>query len=149
MQPLNLPKFECKIKTIDEKSFIFDNQRKKYIALTPEEWVRQHFVNFLINNKKYPYGLIGNEVGLNLNGMKKRSDTVVYDKEGKPLVIVEYKAPSIKITQEVFNQIVRYNMVLRVKYLIVSNGINHYCCSIDYNTNSYTFLKDIPYYDEL
>jgi Type I restriction enzyme R protein N terminus (HSDR_N). len=149
MKILNLPKFEYRTKTVDDKKYIFDSQRKKYISLTPEEWVRQHFVNYLINYKNYPAGLIGNEVSLNLNGMKKRSDTVVYNKEGKPFVIIEYKAPNIKITQEVFNQIVRYNMVLKVKYLIVSNGINHYCCSIDYENNSYSFLKDIPLYNEL
>lgn len=149
MSQLNLPAFQHKITTKEDKPFIFDNCRKKYVALTPEEWVRQHFVNFLVQYKSFPAGRIGNEITLNLNGMRKRTDTVVYDAAGSPFVIVEYKAPSVKITQQVFDQIVRYNMVLQVKYLIVSNGINHYCCMIDYSQNKYTFLKEIPDYKGL
>lgn len=144
MDRLNLPSFAHKVIRKEDKLFIFDNSRKKYVALTPEEWVRQHFVHFLINYKSFPAGRIGNEITVTLNGMRKRSDTVVYDQEGNPFIIIEYKAPSIKITQEVFNQIVRYNMVLRVKYLIVSNGINHYCCKIDYIRDTYEFLAEIP-----
>lgn len=149
MNRLNLPAFKYKITTKEDKTFIFDNCRKKYVCLTPEEWVRQHFVNFLVKYKSFPAGRIGNEITLILNGMRKRSDTVVYDISGSPFVIIEYKAPSVKITQQVFDQIVRYNMALQVKYLIVSNGINHYCCMIDYSQNKYIFLQNIPDYNDL
>lgn len=149
MLSLNLPSFEAKIRTTDGKKAIFDVIRRRYIALTPEEWVRQHFVHFLINHKQFPLALMANEVAINLNGTKKRCDTVLYRKDLTARVIVEYKAPQIEITQEVFDQITRYNMALRVDYLIVSNGINHYCCHIDYVTNSYRFLPEIPTYGQL
>ena len=121
MQELNLPPFDYKIIEKDSKPFIFDVIRRQYVALTPEEWVRQHFVHFLINHKGYPLSLMANEVQLKLNGMSRRCDTVVYNRELKPRVIVEYKAPTVNITQQVFDQICRYNMVLQVDYLIVSN----------------------------
>ena len=149
MLSLNLPPFDIKIQQRDGKSFIFDPLRKKYIALTPEEWVRQHFVHFLTDFKGYPKGLLANEVQLNLNGTKKRCDTVLFNKDLSARMIVEYKAPHVEITQAVFDQITRYNMVLKVEYLIVSNGLRHYCCRIDYNTMQYTFLPDIPAYTEL
>ena len=149
MLSLNLPPFDIKIQQRDGKSFIFDPLRKKYIALTPEEWVRQHFVHLLTDYKGYPKGLLANEVQLNLNGTKKRCDTVLFNKDLSARMIVEYKAPNIEITQAVFDQITRYNMVLKVEYLIVSNGMRHYCCKIDYNTMQYTFLPDIPAYTEL
>ena len=149
MLSLNIPPFDIKIQQRDGKSFIFDPLRKKYIALTPEEWVRQHFVHFLTDFKGYPKGLLANEVQLNLNGTKKRCDTVLYNKDLSARMIVEYKAPHVEITQAVFDQITRYNMVLKVEYLIVSNGLRHYCCRIDYNTMQCTFLPDIPAYTEL
>ena len=149
MLSLNLPPFDIKLQQRDGKSFIFDPLRKKYIALTPEEWVRQHFVHFLTDFKGYPKGLLANEVQLNLNGTKKRCDTVLFNKDLSARMIVEYKAPHVEITQAVFDQITRYNMVLKVEYLIVSNGLRHYCCRIDYNTMQYTFLPDIPAYTEL
>ena len=149
MLSLNLPPFDIKLQQRDGKSFIFDPLRKKHIALTPEEWVRQHFVHFLTDFKGYPKGLLANEVQLNLNGTKKRCDTVLFNKDLSARMIVEYKAPHIEITQAVFDQITRYNMVLKVEYLIVSNGLRHYCCRIDYNTMQYTFLPDIPAYTEL
>ena len=149
MLPLNLPSYPAKIQVRNGKSVIFDPLRQKFVALTPEEWVRQHFVNLLIEVKGYPKGLLGNEIQLNLNGTKKRCDTVLFDKHLNARMIVEYKAPSVEITQAVFNQITRYNMVLKVEYLIVSNGIHHYCCHIDYHTMKYTFLPDIPMYDDL
>lgn len=149
MASLNLPPAALKLFIIDGKQAVFDVLRNKMILLTPEEWVRQHFVHFLISDKKYPQSLMGNEILLTLNGMKKRCDTVVYKKDLTPLVIIEYKAPHIKITQEVFNQICRYNFVLKVNYLIVSNGINHYCCKMNYENKTYTFLKEIPLYSEL
>lgn len=146
MLELNLPHFEKKITTKDDKLFILDVIRRQHVALTPEEWVRQHFVHFLINHKGYPQSLMANEVQLKLNGMSRRCDTLVYDRTLTPRVIVEYKAPSVNITQKVFDQICRYNMVLQVDYLIVTNGITHYCCQLDYTTRSYRFLHDIPEY---
>ena len=144
MQELNLPAFEYKIIEKDSKPFIFDVIRRQYVALTPEEWVRQHFVHFLISHKGYPQALMANEVQLKLNGMSRRCDTVIYDRTLRPRVIVEYKAPTVNITQQVFDQICRYNMVLQVEYLIVSNGLAHYCCKMDYATRSYTFLREVP-----
>ncbi|NDV82596.1 type I restriction enzyme HsdR N-terminal domain-containing protein [Bacteroides sp. 51] len=146
MLSLNLPAFETKITTREGKNVIFDVIRKRYVALTPEEWVRQHFVNFLVTYKGFPQALMANEVNLNLNGTKKRCDTVLYRRDLSARMIIEYKAPHIEITQQVFDQITRYNMVLKVDYLIVSNGLQHYCCLIDYTNQSYTFLKDIPDY---
>jgi hypothetical protein len=123
--------------------------RRKFVALTPEEWVRQHFVNYLISDKGYPKELLANEVPLKLNGTSKRCDTVAYNRFLTPLMIVEYKAPHIEITSSVFDQIVRYNMVLHVRYLAVSNGISHFCCKIDYENLTYSFLEGIPEYDVL
>ena len=149
MLVLNLPPFEKKITQKDDKPFILDVIRRQYVALTPEEWVRQHFVHFLIHHKEFPQSLMANEVQLKLNGMSRRCDTVVYDRTLRPRVIVEYKAPTVNITQQVFDQICRYNMVLQVDYLIVSNGLAHYCCKIDYDTGTYSFLKEIPQYTEI
>ena len=149
MLPWNLPSYPAKILKRNGKNVIFDPLRQKYVALTPEEWVRQHFVHFLTDFKGYPKGLLANEIQLDLNGTKKRCDTVLFNKDLSARMIVEYKAPNIEITQAVFDQITRYNMVLKVEYLIVSNGIRHYCCRIDYNTLKYTFLPDIPSYTEL
>jgi len=146
---LNLPKYETKIATRNGKKIIFDVIRRRYVALTPEEWVRQHFVHFLIAHKGYPVALMANEVLLNLNGTKKRCDTVLYKRDLSARMIIEYKAPQIEITQAVFNQITNYNFVLKVDYLIVSNGINHYCCKMDYINQTYVFLKDIPDYNLL
>ena len=149
MLPLNLPSYPVKIQVRNGKNVIFDPLRRKFVALTPEEWVRQHFVNLLTGVEGYPKGLLGNEVQLDLNGTKKRCDTVLFDKNLNARMIVEYKAPHVEITQAVFDQITRYNMVLKVEYLIVSNGLRHYCCRIDYNTMKYTFMPDIPTYEEL
>lgn len=146
---LNLPSTDLRVTIKDDKELIFDSLRRKYVALTPEEWVRQNFVSFLINKKGFLAGLMNNEVSLVQNGIKRRCDTLVCDKFGAPLVIVEYKAPNIEITQKVFDQIVRYNYVFRAKYLIVSNGLNHYCCCINYDEGNYSFLKEIPSYADL
>lgn len=146
---LNLPSFDIRLQRDDEGVKIFDRLRKKFIILTPEEWVRQHFVNYLINHKGFPESLMTNEIGITLNGTRRRCDTVVFDKHGSPMVIVEYKASSIVISQSTFDQIVRYNMVLHARYLIVSNGMNHYCCRIDYDNMSYDFLKEVPDYADL
>lgn len=147
MIPLNLPDYEIKLSGSPTKPMIFDILRGKYVTLTPEEWVRQHFVHFLINHKGYPATLLANEVKLNVGDKKLRADTVLYSRQLKPQVIIEYKAPQIEITQKVFDQIMVYNMLLHVDYLIVSNGIKHYCCKIDYNNQKYLYLEDIPNYD--
>lgn len=149
MLPLNLPAYPTKIIVRNGKNAIFDVLRKRYVALTPEEWVRQHFVHFLIEKKGYPQALIANEVSLSLNGTKKRCDSVIYNRDFTARMIIEYKAPHVAITQEVFEQISRYNIVLKVEYLIVSNGLNHYCCKIDYEHLTYTYLKEIPDYKDL
>jgi len=144
MQKLNLPEYSFRIKTVDEKSFIFDALRKKFVRLTSEEWVRQNFVQFLITEKKYSVSLINIEAGVKVNNNAQRADMVVFDRCGMPALIAEFKAPGIKISQHTFDQIVRYNMQLKVKYLIVSNGIDHFCCKINYTDNSYSFLNEIP-----
>lgn len=149
MLSLNLPAFDAKIATENGKSTIFDILRHRYVALTPEEWVRQHFVHFLITYKGYPKSLMANEVQVQLNNTKKRCDTILYRRDLSARMIVEYKAPHVGISQSVFDQITRYNMVLKVDYLIVSNGLQHYCCRLDYEHGNYTFLKDIPDYSML
>lgn len=149
MLDLNLPPFDIKVKKLDGRLSVFDQLRRKYVALTPEEWVRQHFINFLVTEKGYPSALIANEIQINLNNQKRRCDSVVYNRRLEPIVIVEYKAPDVNITQDVFDQIVRYNIVLKVDYLIVSNGINHYCCKINYESQSFQYLSDIPLYNSL
>lgn len=149
MFALNLPKYEIKITNQSGKQYIWDVIRNKYIVLTPEEWVRQHFVHFLIEHKGYPVSYLGNEIQINLNGMKRRCDTVLYTTRLTPKMIIEYKAPSIEIDQKVFAQICNYNWVVKADYLIVSNGIKHYCCKINYEQHNYCFLKDIPSYTEL
>lgn len=149
MLSLNLPEFDAKVVSREGKLIIFDVIRRRYVALTPEEWVRQHFVNFLLNYKGYPQALMANEVQIKLNNTIKRCDTVLYRRDLTAKIIIEYKAPDVQITQAVFDQITRYNMVLKVDYLIVSNGMQHYCCRMDYKNNRYTFLEDIPIYQEL
>ena len=149
MFALNLPPSDLKIIKRDGKNYIFDRLRRRYVALTPEEWVRQHFVRFLLEHKGYPAALLANEVSLSLNGTAKRCDSVLYDRNAAPRMIIEYKAPHVEITQKVFSQISRYNMVLHVDYLVVSNGLHHYCCRMDYEHLSYTFLPDIPDYAAL
>jgi len=149
MLDLNLPPFDINVKKTNGKLTVFDKLRRKFIALTPEEWVRQHFINYLITEKGYSSSLIANEIQINLNNQKRRCDSVIYSRELSPLMIIEYKSPDVEITQDVFDQIVRYNIVLKVKYLIVSNGLRHYCCRMDYTTQSFEYLPDIPSYTDL
>ncbi len=144
MQQLNLPTYHFRIKSKENKQFIFDSIRKKYIVLTPEEWVRQNVVQFLIQIKKYPASLMAIEKELRLHTRKKRTDIVIYNTQGLPEIIVECKRPSVKITQATFDQIARYNMALNAKYLMLTNGINHYFCSIDAEKETYMFLRDLP-----
>lgn len=149
MLTLNLPSYETKITRHDGKMQIYDAIRRCYVALTPEEWVRQHFVHYLIECKGYPATLMGNEVAITLNGTKRRCDTVVYDRALRPRAIIEYKAPEVKITKEVFAQISRYNLTLKVDYLIISNGLKHYCCKMDYSGNTFIFMNEIPEYEAI
>lgn len=128
---------------------IYDRLRKKFVALTPEEYVRQHFVNYMIEHLGFPASRMANEIGVRLNGTQKRCDTVIFGDDTLPLIIVEYKSPKIEITQDVFDQIVRYNMKLHARYLIVSNGLRHYCCINDYANDTYHFLPQIPDYRSL
>jgi|TARA_B110000977_G_C10867687_1_gene412280 hypothetical protein len=147
MQKLNLPNYKFRLKSSENKTLIFDNLRKKYMVLTPEEWVRQHFVQFLIEEKKYPASLIALEKQLTLNNRKKRTDILVFNKEGNHDIIVECKAPKIKITQATFDQIARYNLKLKANFLVVTNGLDHFYCKMDFENEAYIFLKDIPNYE--
>jgi len=151
MIPLNLPPFEIKLRLRpDGKREIFDFLRRRYVLLTPEEWVRQHFTHFLVDHLCYPAALLANEVSLSLNGITRRCDSVLYRREGGlPRLICEYKAPEVSITQRVFDQIYSYNSVLRTDYLMVSNGSQHYALFIDYAKQSVHFLPDLPYFHEL
>lgn len=126
---------------------VFDPLRNKWVSLTPEEEVRQLFTAWLIGEKGYPAGRMANEVGLKLNGMSRRCDTIIYDDHLTPIAVAEYKAPSVAITQRTFDQIARYNMVIKARVLMVSNGVNRYCCR--YTGEGYEFLSDIPTYEEL
>jgi type I site-specific restriction endonuclease len=146
MLSLNLPLYRPKVSQKNGKRFIFDPLRQKNVVLTPEEWVRQHFVNYLVTEKNYPKELLANEVTIAFNHHSKRCDTVVYNCYLEPLAIIEYKAPSVLITQAVFEQIARYNLSLRVGFLMVSNGLTHYCCRMDYEKMNYSFLQYIPPY---
>lgn len=149
MRTLNFPEYPFKIRSGEQRKQIFDPIRKKYVALTPEEWVRQHLVQFLIHEKNFPASLVAIEMGLKLNGMQKRGDVVAYNNLGKPFFIAECKAPEVKITQDVFDQIARYNMVLQVSFLVVTNGLDHYCCYIDFEKQSFQYLQEIPDYANL
>lgn len=144
MPQLNLPKVALKTKSVEGTIQVFDVIRKKYFVLTPEEWVRQHFIHYLNTEKNYPMGLMGVEKMVKYNALKTRADIVLYTREGKAKMIVECKAPNIKITQDTFNQIAKYNFKLKVEYLVVTNGIQHFCCRMDYENNSISFLDDIP-----
>ncbi len=149
MQKLNLPEADLKIIKEEDKQKVFDIIRKKYVVLTPEEYVRQQFIRYLINEKKYPKGLISVEKQLKIYDTEKRADIVLFNTSAKPVVIVELKAPSVKITQKAFDQTARYNMNFKADYLIVTNGLKHYCCKLDYGNNTYSFLKEIPNYENL
>ncbi len=151
--PLNLPSFDIRIRpdaSKEGKLQIFDRVRRKYVALTPEEYVRQHFCNMLIEHLEYPLSLLANEIMISVNNLRRRCDTVVFSsRDASVLAIAEYKSPEIKITESVFNQIVRYNMSLKAGYLMVSNGMQHFCCHIDYALSKSVFLPEIPKYKEL
>lgn len=144
--PLNLSPYPFKIKQEGDRCLIFDPVRKKYLVLTPEEWVRQHFVQHLINEKHYPKSLIKLEGGMKLNSLSKRTDIIAYNNNGQKVLLIECKAPHVKINQKVFDQIARYNIVHRIPLLAVTNGLEHYYCVINFNTKSYQFIETLPAY---
>jgi len=146
MFKLNLPKYTFRLTKKEDKIYIFDEIRKKNIYLTPEEWVRQHFIRFLIDKQAFPQSLIAVEKEIKVNNLKKRFDILVFNTQGAHEVIVECKAPTIKITQTTFDQIARYNFTLKAKFLIVTNGIEHYYCKMDFKNKKYIFLEDCPKY---
>ncbi|MBI4945650.1 MAG: type I restriction enzyme HsdR N-terminal domain-containing protein [Bacteroidetes bacterium] len=148
MIPLNLPEYSFRIRQGEKGNQIFDRVRKKFVALTPEEWVRQNFIRYIIEEKKYPAALIAVETGLKYNRLKKRSDITVYDKQGKIWMIIECKAPEVKISQDAFQQVAVYNMSgkSKTKFLAVTNGLKHYCCEMNAEQDKYDFLKDFPAY---
>lgn len=147
---LALPPIWPRLRTDGTRTAIYDPLRRRYVALTPEEWVRQHFTHYLVAHRGWPAALLANEVSLTAGGGPRRCDTVLYRREGgAPRAIVEYKAPTVALTQAVFQQIAAYNHVLRADYLLVSNGLQHYCCHIDYHTQTAAYLPDIPTYDAL
>jgi hypothetical protein len=149
MKVLNFPECEFNMQRVGETAYIFDPIRKKYVALTPEEWVRQHLLHFLIEDRKCPPALMAVEVGFVYNKMPRRADVIVYDRKGKPLLVGECKAPDLAIRQAAFDQIARYNSVIGGRYLVVTNGLVHYCFQVDRLTHTYHFLDDLPYYDDL
>ncbi|MTI32794.1 type I restriction enzyme HsdR N-terminal domain-containing protein [Xanthovirga aplysinae] len=144
MIKLNLPDIAPKIKKEGLNNLIFDFIRKKYLVLTPEEWVRQHFVHYLVNQLKYPKGLIQLEGGLKYNRLSKRSDIVVFDQLGEAFLLTECKAPSVKITSKVFEQAATYNYSLKAKFVVVTNGLQHFCCQLDYDQSQTVMLDYIP-----
>ena len=146
MQRLNLPEYPLRIKNENGKTMIFDEIRKKFVVLTPEEWVRQNFIQFLINEKNYPPALMAVEKQLIINSLSRRFDLLAYNRKGEPFLIAEFKAPDVNIAQETFDQAVRYNMALKVKYIVISNGMQHFACEIDYEKKDFTFLKEIPFF---
>ncbi|TAJ08185.1 type I restriction enzyme HsdR N-terminal domain-containing protein [Marinilabiliaceae bacterium JC017] len=148
MQPLNLPTAQFRIKGEREKYQIFDMVRKKFVALTPEEWVRQHFINYLLVHLKYPRGLISVEMPVTINGLKQRADIVLFNRKGQPMMVVECKAPSVNITRRVFDQAARYNMRLQTSLLVVTNGLQHYCAALDAAKEDYSMLKQIPTFEQ-
>jgi hypothetical protein len=146
MQQLNFPTYSFRFKNSENKVAIFDEIRKKFVILTPEEWVRQHVVRYLLEEKKYSKSYINVEKMITINGMTKRYDIVVFHPDGSIFVLIECKAPEVPITQITFDQIARYNMVLHANYLMVTNGLHHYFCQMDFESERYNFLRDLPEY---
>lgn len=144
MQKLNLPSYSFKLKSKENKTLIFDKFRKKYVVLTPEEWVRQHVASFLLEEKKYPISLISIEKQFLVNNLKKRTDIIIFNASGNPEIMVECKAPTVKIKQETFDQIARYNLKIKANYLFVTNGLDHFYCQMDFENETYIFLQELP-----
>ena len=148
MHKLNLPEYPVQTKTEDGYEWIFDRFRKKYIVLTPEEWVRQHFLNYLVNELNYPKELIKVEGGLKVNRMIKRTDIMVYSRAAKPFLLVECKSSKVALSGKVFSQLSVYNQAVKAQYLVITNGLKHFCCGIDYTSNSYKFQPHLPVFEE-
>jgi hypothetical protein len=146
MQKLNFYSYSFRFKNSENKVSIFDDIRKKFIILTPEEWVRQHVIQYLLEEKKYPISHINVEKVLKVNGLRKRYDVVVYNSDGSIYILIECKAPAIKIAQATFDQIARYNMTMNAQFLMVTNGLNHYFCKMDFENEKYQFLAELPNY---
>ena len=144
MQNLNLPAFDYQLKSNENKTLIFDIIRKKYVVLTPEEWVRQHFVNYLISVKNYPVSLIAIEKQIQLHKVTTRFDILIFSNIGKPYILIECKATNVQIGQNTFDQIARYNSEIDAEFLIVTNGLDHFCCQMDFDSKKYIFLNSIP-----
>lgn len=144
MENINLPPYKHKLRKVDDKIYIYDTLRRKYIVLTPEEWVRQHFVHLLINQYQYPKGLIKLESSLKYNKVLKRTDIQVFDRNGDLFMIIECKAPYITLSQAVFTQAAQYNQVLKAKYLTITNGMIYHCCNTDWDTMRLEFMEDLP-----
>ncbi len=149
MLPLKFPSYDFKVQDRGGSAVVFDAVREKWIPLLPEEWVRLHTVQYLIKEKGVPAGLIGIEKAFKYKGMQRRADVIVHDRQGRPVLMVECKAPSVKIDQSVFDQVARYNLVIHARYLFVTNGLQHYCCEVDREKKAYTFLEDLPDYTQL
>jgi predicted type IV restriction endonuclease len=149
MEPLNLPSYDLRTAEQDGGRVIYDPIRQSYVRLTPEEWVRQHFVQYLIQELDVPAGLVATEATFQYQGQPWRADVVVHDRQGDPLLLVECKAPSVSIRQDAFDQGARYNLVLGARYLVVTNGHTHYACRVDTASGQYAFLDDLPSYDRL
>jgi hypothetical protein len=149
MKILNLPPFQFRHQSRNGKVMIFDIFRKMYVRLTPEEWVRQHFLMWLVNDLAYPQGLIAVETSLVYNNLKKRADAVVYNPDARPLMLIECKAPEVVIDQATFEQAARYNFAFRTRYLVLTNGMSHYCCKIDADNGTMEYLPNIPPYNTL
>ena len=146
MKKLNFPTYSFRFKNSENKVSIFDEIRKKFILLTPEEWVRQHVIHFLLQDKNYPKSYINVEKLIKINDLSKRYDGVVFQPNGEIFLLIECKAPEVAISQQTFDQIARYNLVLKAKYLMVTNGLNHYFCQMDFENEKYVFLKELPEY---
>ncbi len=149
MQGLNLPTYSLKIKSENGLGYVFDQFRKKYVRLTPEEWVRQNFAHYLVNEKNYSSSRFVIEKSLKVNNMFKRCDILVYNDQGNPIMMIECKSPDIRIGQETFEQVSVYNITFKVKYLIITNGLVHYCCQVDFTTNKVSFINEIPDYSSI
>ena len=144
MEKLKFPKFNLLVKSKENKNFIFDSVRKKWLVLSPEEWVRQHCIHYLLDNKGYPLGLMQVEKKLKVNKSEKRYDIIVFNKEGTINILVECKRPNVRITQKTFDQIAQYNLTLNSDYLMITNGLYHYYCKMDFEQKKYVFLEDLP-----
>ena len=147
MQKLNFPAYTFRFKNSENKVSIFDEIRKKFIILTPEEWIRQHVIQFLLQDKNYPKSYINVEKLIKVNDLSKRYDVIVYQTNGEIYLLIECKSSDVKIDQNTFDQIARYNLTLKAKYLMVTNGLNHYFCQMDFENEKYIFLKELPNFE--